>query len=272
MWNSQTKRPGDPPLSSLGHLQARETGRFVDQLLASNGIDGKNVTWLSSPFLRTLQTSDDMISEMTVTKNANGIRILPECSIFEWDGNENGLWHASLPSLEERWCYFPRLDASHQSLFVPDLPEPRAQFLSRCERAIEAFNSRYPPPGRHAARSAVVMVTHAAGCIGLCRAATQLPLDGIEPAAPCSVYRMTRPSRSRSLSSSPLTSSAWRMDPALNGCVRHLSDLGSHTVPWNHFGNKHKDPHGGYTGPLDSLLVPKSVRNSIAAREMTAEP
>jgi broad specificity phosphatase PhoE len=263
-WNQMTTRPGDPPLSALGHQQAREAGALLDSLLSSLQVDGKDVTLLSSPFLRTLQTSDGMLSAMKRTKNARQIQILPESSIFEWDGKENGLWHASLPSLQERWHYFPRLNVDHESLFVPDLPEPRSKFVERCERAVQALNDRYP----YRPRSVIVLVTHAAGCVGLCRAATRLPLNKISPAAPCGVYRMTRrqplrsqdDSSSSSSSSSPADGPEWKMDGTLNGCVGHLSEMGAGTVPWNHFGNSKTDPHRGYTGPVDSPLAPESVR------------
>jgi broad specificity phosphatase PhoE len=256
-WNQKTTRPGDPPLSALGHQQAREAGVLLDSLLSSLQVDGNDVTLLSSPFLRTLQTSDGMLSALRRTTNARNIQILPESSIFEWDGKENGLWHASLPSLEERWNYFPRLNVKHSSLFVPDLPEPRSKFVERCDRAVKELNDRYP----YQPRSVIVLVTHAAGCVGLCRAATHLPLQQIAPAAPCGIYRMTRRSRSSDDEESSVTESGpqWTMDLKLNGYVGHLSEMGA-TVPWNHFGNSKTDPHRGYTGPVDSPLAPESVR------------
>jgi broad specificity phosphatase PhoE len=255
-WNRKTTRPGDPPLSALGHQQARETGVLLDSLLSSLQVDGNDVTLLSSPFLRTLQTSDGMLSALRRTKNARNIQILPESSIFEWDGKENGLWHASLPSLEERWNYFPRLNVKHPSLFVPDLPEPRSKFVERCDRAVKELNGRYP----YQPRSVIVLVTHAAGCVGLCRAATHLPLQQIAPAAPCGIYRMTRRSRSSDDESSVKENGPqWTMDLKLNGYVGHLSEMGA-TVPWNHFGNSKTDRHRGYTGPVDSPLAPESVR------------
>ena len=50
-WRANAQRPGDPPLSTLGHQQARETGAFLDTLFAEEGISAENITWLSSPFL-----------------------------------------------------------------------------------------------------------------------------------------------------------------------------------------------------------------------------
>jgi hypothetical protein len=111
----------------------------------------------------------------------------------------------------------------------------------------------------------VVVVTHAAGCVAMCRSATRLPLDRIEPAAPCGVYRMTRPS-SKSGSDSTPKGSLWKMDPAVNGSVAHLSDLGRHTAPWNHFGSG-----GGYTGPPGSLLAPEPIRQQWQAERKKAK-
>jgi hypothetical protein len=117
-WLETAKRCGDPPLSTLGHQQARETGLFLDKLLA--GYTHDNITWLSSPFLRTLQTSDDALNAFQKVDSGQ-IAILPEYSVFEMDGHDGQL-HKDLPDLEERKCYFPRLDESHKSLFVPELP------------------------------------------------------------------------------------------------------------------------------------------------------
>ena len=80
-WLKSTDRPGDPPLSPLGHEQAREAGLYLDQLLSEQGLTADDITWLSSPFLRCIQTSNDAIQAMTqVTENASKsstISILP---------------------------------------------------------------------------------------------------------------------------------------------------------------------------------------------------
>jgi broad specificity phosphatase PhoE len=249
-WVETTDRSGDPPLSKLGHQQARETGIFLDQLLSSDGITGDDLTWMSSPFLRTLQTSDNALNAMTKT-NIKNVPILPEYSVFEWDG-KGGKWHESLPPLSERVHYFPRMDVKYQSLFVPTLPEPRSEFHGRCERAIHALNQRYC----FKPRSALVVVSHAAACIGLARAAANLTLTDITPAAPCTIFRLSRTDNS----------ATWQMDQhdavnSLNGHTSHLSDLGSTTVPWNHFGDK--AIHRGYTGPPTSRFAPKDLNDEL---------
>jgi broad specificity phosphatase PhoE len=111
-----TSRCGDSPLSPLGHQQSREVGLFLKSYLEARTTD-KHITWMSSPFLRCLQTSDDALNAM----NIDHVKILPEYSIFEWDGHD-GEWHKDLPSLEERKHYFPRVDLDYQTFFVPTLP------------------------------------------------------------------------------------------------------------------------------------------------------
>lgn len=185
---------------------------------------------------------------MKKVKDSNKIEILPEYSIFEWDGKD-GAWHKDLPDLDERKHYFPRLKTEYESLYYPPLPEPRDQFHNRCQAAIQAINrAHHFRPG-----TVLIAVTHAAACIGLTAAASNLTLADITPAAPCSVYRLTR------TSNSPV----WKLDPhdmvgGLNGYTDHISDLGINTVPWNHFANKAF--HQGYTGPPSSRFAPESVK------------
>jgi broad specificity phosphatase PhoE len=107
----------------LGHQQAQEAGEFLDSFLAEKGITAENITWLSSPFLRCLQTSNDALNSFRKI-NVKKLQILPEYSVFEWDG-QGGEFHADLPLLEERSHYFPRLNKDHQSLFIPKLPGKR---------------------------------------------------------------------------------------------------------------------------------------------------
>jgi broad specificity phosphatase PhoE len=116
-----TSRLGDSPLSPLGHQQAQEVGRFFDNWLADNEIRADDVVWMSSPFLRCLQTSDQALNAMKTFAGASNLPILPEYSIFEWDGH-SGQWHQDLPTLTERKHYFPRLDTDYQSFFIPPLP------------------------------------------------------------------------------------------------------------------------------------------------------
>ncbi|KAG7361558.1 histidine phosphatase superfamily protein [Nitzschia inconspicua] len=179
-----TSRCGDSPLSPLGHEQARQVGIFLKSYLEEHNLPIDNITWMSSPFLRCLQTSDNALNAMEIET-----KILPEYSIFEWDGHD-GEWHQDLPSLEERKHYFPRLDLEYQTLFVPELPEPRSIFFDRCQRAVDAFHQRHP----FQSKQIFVMVSHAAGCLALAKTLAKKELQEITPAAPCSIYMFTRTS------------------------------------------------------------------------------
>ena len=206
----------------------------------------ENITWLSSPFVRCIMTSDTALNAFSKMDTHN-ITIKPEYSVFEMDGH-NGTMHASLPPIEERYHYFPRVDVQHESLFVPPLPEPRDGLLPRCDKALIAFNQRY----KYAPKTAFVVVSHAAACIGLARAAANLTLEEITPAAPCGIFHLTRTTDDPS----------WQLDAhdkegSMNGSVQHISDLGTSTKIWNHFYDK--SVNIGYSGPPNSPYAPHNL-------------
>lgn len=95
--------------------------------MAQDGITAEDVTWLSSPFLRCLQTSDEALN-MFKHVDMDSVKINPEYSVWEIDGH-GGKAHASLPALTERKCYFPRLNETYESVFVPALPGELCCFL-----------------------------------------------------------------------------------------------------------------------------------------------
>jgi broad specificity phosphatase PhoE len=176
------------------------------------------------------------------TSGEDSIKILPEYSIFEFDMWAQDL-HSSLPDMEERKHYFPRLDSNYDTMFVPSLPEDRTIFFQRCEDSMKCINKEFFESFDKGKQHRVILVvTHAACCIGLVRAATGLDPSEINPAAPCGIYKLTR---SRG-------DEKWNIDhysktDGLNGFTGHLEDLGTSTKPWNHFGDK--DVDDGYTGP-----------------------
>jgi hypothetical protein len=169
-----------------------------------------------------------------------------EYSVFEWDGND-GQWHKDLPPMDERKHYFPRLSLSHESLFVPKLPEPRAEFMLRCEKAVSLLHKRYP----FNPKKAIVIVSHAAGCIALTQVLTRLQLCDITPAGPCSIYGFSRNSNT-----DVWTIDAHDKDGGLNGLTSHLSEMGSTTKPWNNFGDGQRK---FYTGPPTSRFAPEDT-------------
>lgn len=226
----------------MGHRQAREVGIFLDSVFTKEGKTAENIKVLASPFLRCVQTANEMLSEFqTTTGNvADTTPILPEYSVFEYDGYNHG-YHDSLPSMEERKCYFPRLDETHQSLFVPSLPEGKDAFIERCQKAIEALNKNYPYQGEN---SAIIIVSHAAGCVALAAAAAGKDITEMNCAGPCCIFRLDRTDNT----------SQWNIDhhslkDGMNGYTGHISDSGVHTIPWNHFAKRTKENPSGYSGP-----------------------
>jgi hypothetical protein len=168
------------------------------------------------------------------------------------------------------------LNIEHESLFIPPLPESREGLLPRCDKAMNFFNKKYP----YSPRSAFVIVTHAAACIGMAKAAAILSIQEVTPAAPCGIYQLTRTNNTEK----------WQLDAhdkpgTRNGFIDHISDLGTSTKIWyvhvedtndlflpvsvwhenltslalqkivrNHFGDK--KVNFGYTGPTNSRFAP----------------
>jgi hypothetical protein len=116
--------------------------------------------------------------------------------------------------------------------------ESRQGFIQRCDRVANAFNLRYA----YSPRTAIVVVTHAAACVALSKSLANATLEDVNAAGPCSIFRLAR------TSDTPV----WNLDHCdkkngFNGFMGHISEKGSTTVPWNHFGDK--KVNGGYTGP-----------------------
>ncbi|GFH57862.1 phosphoglycerate mutase-like protein [Chaetoceros tenuissimus] len=241
--SANTKRKGDPSLSQLGHEQARQVGRYFDKLFTKENVAAENITLLSSPFLRTIQTSNELLGQMKNTQGEKDdtIKIKPEYSIFELDLWGQGL-HESLPSMEERECYFPRIDSSYETLFVPTLPESKETFFDRCDEAMDQIGKAYPCEEEK--NQVLILVSHAALCIGLVKSATGCELEEINPAAPCSIYKITRAS-----SDDKWSIDHHSIDDGMNGFTSHMKDIGTCTRPWNNFHTRCDENPRGYSGP-----------------------
>ena len=240
-WKETADRKGDPSLSTLGHEQARQVGSYLDNLFVNENIQAAQITLLSSPFLRTIQTSNELLSELKRTKGnvVDTVKINPEYCVFEFDFWNQG-FHISLPDMNERKCYFPRLDENYESAFEPSLPEDRDMFFCRCDKAMKYIGDTYPVEDEN--NRVVIVVTHAACCVGLVKSATGLILQDINPAAPCSIYKLTRSQ------SNP----KWDIDHhskknGINGFTAHMKNIDCNTRSWNHFGDR--AVNNGYTGP-----------------------
>ena len=244
-WKETAERVGDPSLSTLGHEQAREVGKHLDDEFFNEDVHADQITVLSSPFLRTVQTTNEMLAQIKKTEGnvADTVKIKPEYSVFEFDLRNHG-FHNSLPDMDERKCYFPRLDESYETAFEPSLPEDRKQFFSRCDKAMKRISDTYPLEDEK--NRVVIIVTHAACCIGLVKSATGLTPQDINPASPCSIYKLTRSCYDKK----------WTLDNhakegGMNGFTGHMKDIGTNTRPWNNFGDR--EIRNGYTGPMKKL-------------------
>ena len=85
-------------------------------------------------------------------------------------------------------------------------------------------------------------MTHAAGCVGLAKAAAGKKLQDVNASPPCGIYRLTRTSNDKIWDMDH-----WSKENGLNGYCKHITDMGEFTIPWNNFGPK--DVNDGYSGP-----------------------
>ena len=232
-----SSRPGDPPLSDLGFIQARDTGGFLNYFLTKRKIRSCDVVVLSSPFLRSIQTANEIMTQFTIP-DADDLSIKVEPSLWKLD-DCNGQIHSYLPSLDERTYYFHRIDTCYKISFVPTLPEQfPAQFIHRCKLAMKSLTRRY----RFRRNSTILVVTHASCCIAMVAAATGLHLSEINPAGACSIFRLTRNN----------SSDRWILDRSdeyvsggFNGYQGHVNKTSNSTFPWHRL-----DANECFTGPL----------------------
>ena len=113
--------PNDPPLSSIGHEQARERATKLENVKVDE--------ILASPYLRTLQTAVPFSERFNV----------PICI-------ENGLAEAPhvpgvLPSAMERYIYFPHVDTNYESILNPIASPNDIHFLLK--KPQEPFPEEY---------------------------------------------------------------------------------------------------------------------------------
>jgi len=140
-------------------------------------------------------------------------------------------------------------------MFVPNLPEDCDQFMKRCDEAIQHVEKAYPPDSP---KRVIILVTHAAGCVAMAKSASKKTLQDINAAAPCSIYRLTRNvDDGTATTDGGCEKGSWNIDHyskegGMNGYSKHLTDMGEHTIPWNHFGPKGENngpTRSGWTGP-----------------------
>ncbi|KAL1528932.1 hypothetical protein AB1Y20_010254 [Prymnesium parvum] len=171
-------RPSDPPLSALGHRQARALAAH----LSSRRLDAIFV----SPYLRALQTAQPLA-------HATGLPLLVDPTF-----SEAHQYPRELPPLAQRLPYFPEIDET----YAPMLPsvvtegadgvEPHRE--SRLEHMRRMIFAARRLRGPRFAGKTVAIVTHAAsvGLIAALRAEAEggATLEAAGKLAPCGVYEL----------------------------------------------------------------------------------
>jgi broad specificity phosphatase PhoE len=175
-WQSAATTHGfearDPPLSGLGHEQARSTG--IE--LAAQGVD----VILSSPYLRAIQTAQPLADSC-------------ELSICIEEGLAE-VQHVigSIPTPVQRFPYFPQVDLAYEPMLTI---QPTAfgadgrscerfplDYLRRMLRLAPLLSQRYR--GKR-----VACVSHAAS-VALVAALTGMSLNDVGRFAPCGIFKL----------------------------------------------------------------------------------
>jgi hypothetical protein len=98
-------------------------------------------------------------------------------------------------------------------------------------------------------RQPIIVVKHAAACIGLAKAGTKWSLSEINPAGPCCIYRLDRDSTTTSISSSTTSVTSLSSYDANANNIPSLKNNGSDgTSTWTV--DRYAKPHNGMNGYL----------------------
>eukprot|EP00516_Mucochytrium_quahogii_P004592 CAMPEP_0203762438 /NCGR_PEP_ID=MMETSP0098-20131031/15330_1 /ASSEMBLY_ACC=CAM_ASM_000208 /TAXON_ID=96639 /ORGANISM=" , Strain NY0313808BC1" /LENGTH=236 /DNA_ID=CAMNT_0050656853 /DNA_START=183 /DNA_END=890 /DNA_ORIENTATION=+ len=172
----------DPPLSDLGHVQAEQAARYVEENVI-NSWDSNVDMVLSSPYLRAMQTAQPLARRL-------GVKIRLEDGLSETH-------HApgTLPHAQHRWAYFPSIDLEYESLYdvKPDCQMegkalesyPRG-YMSRMICVADTFSEQLQ--GKN-----VVCFTHAASTALVCSLVKQhMPEDTSMKFAPCGIFHLEK--------------------------------------------------------------------------------
>ena len=232
----------DPPLSELGHQQARETavylrdilkltGRVVNGVVDAVAADKKNNyeqqqlrssfpidSILVSPYLRVLQTS-------VPTAEILGLPLKIEAGLSEAHATPN-----MLPTTKQRFAYFPHIDTTYKSklsikatstsstspnqntTFVcPKTQLPCEAFAGEYVKRIEDFASLLENEQDYDGKN-IVLFSHAAS-VALVAALLRTSIQSLK-FAPCGIYHLERQRRryrnsNSTISSTTTTMSCW---------------------------------------------------------------
>ncbi|CAE7236359.1 TFC7 [Symbiodinium natans] len=168
-------KPSDPPLSALGHQQARDLAAHLKQEQIE--------AILVSPYLRALQTAQPLAQ-------VTGLPLLVDFAIAE-----SHQLPSVLPRVQMRLPYFPEIDETYVPMFSTVVTEgsdgqepnrePRVEHMRRMLYVANQLQESPLLAGRR-----VALVTHAAS-VALLSALRREPLEKAGKLAPCGVCRFT---------------------------------------------------------------------------------
>ena len=145
-WFNTARRRYDPPLSEDGLIQAQELG----QRLKNNNISHI----ISSPFLRTIQTANEVAQVLDLP-------IKLEAGLSEWFNPD---WMDSHPETHPQEFLaqeYPRIDWSYRSLVTPSYPETEAKVTRRTKQTASKLMRQFSED--------ILLVGHGASVIGITR-------------------------------------------------------------------------------------------------------
>ena len=142
-WFNTAKRPYDPHLSDDGILQAQQL---------ANHLIGKNITQIfASPFLRTVQTANEIAKVLDLT-------IKLDWGLCEWLNPE---WMPAMPetlSLENLAQTYNRIDLSYNGV-TAQYPETWETCMERTQEASQRLVAQFPTEN-------ILLMGHGASVIG----------------------------------------------------------------------------------------------------------
>lgn len=198
--------PSDPPLSALGHEQARQAAA----VLAARGVNAI----LSSPYLRAIQTAVPLAHALAAP-------IFVEPAIAEWGQNPS-----LVPRASQRVAVYPEVDDTYVPLLCLEQFEIGAttgveddvEYLRRMLYAAAALSSETSPY----CGKTVALFSHGAS-VSLVAALTNQPsLEAAGLFAPAGIYEL----------SSDNAGKTWRIIARGDDNTAHISTNHPGTFPW----------------------------------------
>uniref|UniRef100_A0A6S8XB10 Phosphoglycerate mutase-like protein n=1 Tax=Ditylum brightwellii TaxID=49249 RepID=A0A6S8XB10_9STRA len=238
-WHDSAKKNGtlvtDPPLSALGHRQAKETAKYLMESIQDQNGERHGVSKiLVSPYVRVIQTA-------VPTSDTLNLPLSIETGLSEAHATPGNV----LPTPNQRFAYFPHIDTTYAPLLQFE-PTP-GRTCPKTGHPCEAFAGHYVKRmGEFARRveetyrgQTIVCFSHAAS-VALVAAFLKCSMREFK-FAPCGVYELKRRG-----------DGPWEL--VSNGEANaHVSENSPTTYPWG-FGEKHfKEGEGKYYGESEGI-------------------